>query len=128
LASCNTLVETNQGYFGTFNFAALDEAAAFVDATERNKVIDPLLTAVTNLNAGQNLTSQPDAAEMSATLGSTVLVDLVSDTNVVLASYDSLIKEMIDNCTGTCGSPLRTKQIVKAVCAAAAGSAAMLVQ
>ena len=25
LSSCNTLVETNPGYFGTFNFAAVDE-------------------------------------------------------------------------------------------------------
>ena len=129
LASCNTLVETNQGYFGTFNFAAVNEAAAFVDATERNKVIDPLLTAVTNLSAGQNLNSQPDAAEMSATFGSTGLVNLVSDTNAVLANYDSLITQMIASCpVSTCGSPLRTKQIVKAVCAAAVGSAAMLVQ
>jgi hypothetical protein len=104
----------------------------------RNLIVDPLLTAAMNVNQGNaadNLTSQPDATEVSGLLGSGVTQDL--DAGFSADSYESLISEMLGctpidiNANPTCtvdNSPDRTKQIVKAVCAAAVGSAAMLVQ
>ena len=106
----------------------------------RNSIVDPLLTAALNVvqgNSGNNLTSQPDAVEVSDLLGSGVTQDL--DPGFGLDSYESLISEMLgckpvgpldppqQVCTPVNTSD-RTKQIVKAVCAAAVGSAAMLVQ
>jgi len=128
LTSCSVLVDTNPGYFAPFDFGP-DESIAFSNATKRAQIIDPLLTAVANYNGIENLTSQPTEAELRATLGSTGLVDLVSDTDVVLANYNSLIDHMILNCTGgTCGTNNRTRQIAKAVCASAVGGAVTLVQ
>jgi len=128
LTSCSELVDTNPGYFAGFNFNP-DEITAFDSVAKRTQIIDPLLTAVANYNGVANLTSQPTEAELRATFGSMTPVDLVSDTNTVLASYDSLIDHLITNCTGaTCGSNTRTAQIVKAVCASAVGGAVTLVQ
>jgi hypothetical protein len=180
LASCNTLVETNPGYFAGFNFGQ-NAQTAFGDppvittlfdppnsglgvaysypggqttnpanATQianRNLIVDPLLTAALNVdqgNSSNNLTSQPAAAEVSALLGSAVTQDL--DPAIIIPpmlpsedDYESLISEMLgckplgpleppqQVCTPV-NTPDRTKQIVKAVCAAAVGSAAMLVQ
>jgi hypothetical protein len=128
LTSCSVLVDTNPGYFAGFDFGP-NELTAFNSPAKRVQIIDPLLTAVANYNGVQNLTSQPTEAELRATFGSTGLVDLVSDTNAVLANYDSLIDHLVTNCTGTtCGTNTRTRQIVKAVCASAVGSAVTLVQ
>jgi hypothetical protein len=131
LTSCSELVDTNPGYFGGFVFGQ-NESVAFDSVTKRNQVINPLLTAVANYNGVENLTSQPTEVELRATLGDTGPVGLVSDTNVVLANYDSLIDHMITNCTPsavtTCNDPSRTRQIVKAVCASAVGGAVTLVQ
>ena len=128
LTSCSELVDTNPGYFGTFDFG-VDESIAFDSTAKRNQIIDPLLTAVTNYDGVENLTSQPAEAELRATFSSAVPVDLLSNTNVVLATYDSLIDHMITNCNvATCGSSARTRQIVKAVCASAVGGAVTLVQ
>jgi len=131
LTSCSELVDTNPGYFGGFVFGQ-NETVAFDSTAKRDQIIDPLLTAVANFNGVENLTSQPTEAELRATLADPGLVDLVSDTNVVLANYSSLIDHMITNCTPstvtTCNNPARTRQIVKAVCAAAVGGAVTLVQ
>jgi hypothetical protein len=128
LTSCSELVDTNPSYFAPFDFGP-NELTAFNSSAKRDQIIDPLLTAVANYNGIENLTSQPTEAELRATLGSTGLVDLVSDTNVVLANYSSLIDHLILNCTGTtCGTNNRTRQIVKAVCASAVGGAVTLVQ
>jgi hypothetical protein len=129
LTSCSVLVDTNPGYFAPFVFG-VDETTAFDSIAKRDQIINPLLTAVANYNGTENLTSQPSAAELRATLGSMGAVDLVSATNGVLANYNSLIDLMINNCTGgaICGTNTRTRQIVKAVCASAVGSAVTLVQ
>ena len=131
LTSCSELVDTNPGYFGSFDFGP-NELTAFNTPAKRDQIIDPLLTAVANYNGVENLTSQPAEAELRATFGDMNPVDLVSDTNVVLANYNSLIDHMIDNCTPsavtTCNNPARTRQIVKAVCASAVGGAVTLVQ
>ena len=128
LTSCSELVDTNPGYFAGFDFNP-NETTAFDSVAKRAQIIDPLLTAVANFNGVDNLTSQPTEAELRATFGSMTPVNLVSDTNTVLASYDSLIDHLITNCTGTtCVSNTRTAQIVKAVCASAVGGAVTLVQ
>ena len=181
LASCNTLVEAEPGYFTGFDFDQ-DAQDAFGDppvittlfnppndapgvfaysypggqttdlpdptqVTNRNLIINPLLTAALNVvqgNSGNNLTSQPDAVEVRELLGSGVTQDL--DPAIIVPpmlpsedDYESLISEMLgcnpadpldppqQVCTPV-NSRDRTKQIVKAVCAAAVGSAAMLVQ
>jgi len=131
LTSCSELVDTNPGYFGSFDFGQ-NEDVAFDSVSKRNQIINPLLTAVANYNGVENLTSQPAQADLRATFGDMGPVDLVSGNNVVLASYDSLIDHMITNCTAsavtTCDDPSRTRQIVKAVCASAVGGAVTLVQ
>ena len=69
------------------------------------------------------LTSQPGEAEISDALGSQTTLDL--DPGLSGDSYDSLIEEML---VGSPNTVARTEQIVKAVCAVAAGGAVMLVQ
>jgi hypothetical protein len=167
LASCNTLVETNLGYFGANNFlqavpmpvaqdafgpppaatyyvpAQPTGAPSVAQDANRNLIVDTLLTAAINVDqadSSKNLTSQPDAAEVSGLLGSGATQDLDPAIIVALPSeddYESLISEMLgcklpqlpaaQECTPI-NTAARTKQIVKAVCAAAVGSAAMLVQ
>ena len=95
------------GYFGSFDFGQ-NETVAFDSVAKRNQIIDPLLTAVANFNGVENLTSQPAQAELRATFGDMTPVDLVSDTNVVLANYNSLIDHMIANCTPSAVTPVIT--------------------
>jgi len=127
LTSCSVLVDTNPGYFAPFDFGP-DENTAFNSVAKRDQIIDPLLTAVANFNGIENLTSQPAEAELRAMFGSTAAVDL--DTVALPGvTYDSLIDHMILNCSGTsCLTNTRTRQIVKAVCAAAVGGAVTLIQ
>ncbi len=161
LASCNTLVESNPGFFAPLNinqnartaFGEPPSAGYYVPAeptmgtaltaqqiVNRNAVIDPLLAAAMNVindTSPDNLTTQPDAAEMRGLLGGEGKQDL----GVVAGTadeYDSLISQMLgcrlreppapQTCAAATNDADRTKQIVKAVCAAAVGSAAMLVQ
>ena len=116
---------------------------AFDSSTERDNAIDPILNAVLMAD----LTTQPDNAEIKGLLGSptdqTLTWDGGSDT------YKSLITEMLscpvsgdphyneefeDLCTEDSdpvtgiNTSRRTVEIVKALCAAAVGSAAMLIQ
>jgi len=146
LTSCSELVDSNPGFFAGFDFnetaqTAFGPAAPGVpDLTQqdnRGLVIEPLMTAVMNvdpLNAANNLTSQPGEADISGLLGAGAAQNL--DTGINVVAYDSLITQLINTCTPvapatTCSledSIPRTAQIVKAVCAAAAGGAVMLVQ
>jgi hypothetical protein len=126
LTSCSVLVDTNPGYFAPFDFGP-NETIAFNSPVKRDQIINPLLIAVANYNGIENLTSQPTEANLRDLLGSTVAVDL-DTVDLPGVTYDSLITHMITNCTGTCGSSTRTRQIVKAVCASAVGGAVTLVQ
>ncbi len=102
---CNALVDDNalrSAYFPGFDFAAAANVA-FNGAAQRSLVLNPLITRTLNSNVG----SQPDPA----------------DTRVHL---DSLI-DTLTSCGGGCPAG-RTATVVKAVCAAAVGSAPMLVQ
>ncbi|MDH3842105.1 MAG: hypothetical protein OES35_14435, partial [Chromatiales bacterium] len=102
---CNALVDDNalrSAYFPGFDFTAAANVA-FNGAAQRSLVLNPLITRTLNSNVG----SQPDPA----------------DTRVHL---DSLI-DTLTSCGAGCPAG-RTATVVKAVCAAAVGSAPMLVQ
>ncbi len=109
---CSELVgelgETNTArsqFFPNFNFSASVESA--FDTAGRQNIIGPLQDHLL-LNSG--LASQPDPLDMALEL-------------------NSLIDIMRASCPGSCSSePDRTLKIVKATCAAAVGSAAMLLQ
>jgi hypothetical protein len=135
LTSCSELVEADKllasnninRFFAGFDFNA-GAATAFDTAVKRNQIIDPLLTAVLNvdsLDSTNNLTSQPDETEIRDLLGATVSQDL--DIDLGNDSYESLITQMTA-CGGACDTTTRTEQTVKAVCAAAIGGAVMLIQ
>ena len=128
LSSCSELVDDNgstsrAAYFPGFDFNA-GALTAFDTAVKRAQIIDPLLTAAMNvdqLDASNNLTSQPVETEIGDMLGSTATQNLGGLAN----NYESLITELL---VGSANTSARTAQIVKAVCAAATGGAVMLVQ
>ena len=102
---CNALVEDSSlraSYFPGFDFSA-DTATAFDTAAERNLVIDPLLVRIN----GTGLTVQPDPADIRAELES--------------------LMDRLTACGNQCAAD-RTPTVVKATCAAALGSAVMLIQ
>lgn len=102
---CNALVDDvslRASYFPGVNFAA-SAATAFDTPAERDLVIDPLLDQA--LNTG--LESQP------------LPVDVKVELNGLIDNLTA--------CGGGCSAD-RTATVVKAVCAAALGSAVMLVQ
>jgi len=143
MTSCSELVDNNKPFFTGFDFTETAMTAfgpvfpGLPDATQqanRKMIIDPLMAAAMNVDPGNNLTSQPDEAEIEGLLGAGGLQDL--DIGPTLVAYDSLITKLINTCTPvdpatTCSledTALRTEQIVKAVCASAVGGATMLVQ
>lgn len=122
LTSCSERVDYDSNPSNTpllFTNVDFTEASgsAFNDVTKRGYVIDPILQAVLS----SNLDSQPDAIDISDLLGAATPQTL--NSGVSTYSYDSLIIKM-----NTTSSAARTAQIVKAVCASAVGSAAMLIQ
>ena len=130
LTSCSELVDGNGAipratYFPGFNFGT-GAQTAFDTQVERDAIIDPLLTAAMNVDQvspANNLNTQPVELEVADMLSSPLAQDL--DPALAGDSYDSLITEMLSDLVNT---PARTEQIVKAVCAVAAGGAVMLVQ
>jgi hypothetical protein len=94
-------------YFPAFDFSQT-AATAFNTAAQRDAVIVPLLANV----MGTGLTIQPDPAAVTGEL-------------------DDLIA-LLTGCAGgpapSCATTGRTREIVKATCAATLGSAAMLLQ
>lgn len=107
---CNALVNDTSlraSYFSGFNFGA--SAATAFDTNGRNQIIDPLLKNLLagNIASGGNLSNQASPAEIRAEL-------------------NNLINRMTA-CGSGCASN-RTATTVKATCAAAMGSAIMLLQ
>jgi hypothetical protein len=113
---CNALVEGNgqtsrDVYFAGFFQPGLAPATAdtaFDTAGKRDQIIVPLMNRVMNTN----LTDQPATADVTGEL-------------------DSLITILTSCATGaspSCATTQRTEEVVKAVCAATLGSAAMLIQ
>ncbi len=92
---------------------------AFNSASRIANAVDPVLNAV--LLTGVN--TQPNATELAGLLGGTGSQTLTTANGSY--GYDSLISQMVASGNN---STERTAQIVKAVCAAAVGSAAMLIQ
>ena len=114
-------------------------ATAFINATERNKIMYPLLEKIMNVDGAKVLSVHPDKDEV------TDLVSAVGASAGFDADFPGLSNSLIDemmaetNCfffegdqdleqSFSCASSDRTKQIVKASCAALLGSAVMLVQ
>jgi len=96
---------TRTAFFPSFNFSA-NVSTAF-DSSGRANLIGPLQEKLL-LNSG--LVSQPDANDLALEL-------------------NNLIDIMQSSCAGSCAAePDRTLKIAKATCAAATGSAAMLLQ
>lgn len=92
-------------FFPGFNFSS--PAASAFNATGRSQIIEPLLNAlVAGEVDGSELATQPDPDRVRAELNS--LIDTMTA------------------CGGSCAAD-RTATIVKASCAAALGSAIMLV-
>jgi len=126
LVSCSELVDSNPGFFSPFDFNV--GAATAFDATGINQVLDPILEAAANVNTAtpaNNLTTQPTETDLRNVLGGSGAQDL--DSALSNDSYQSLISQMTA-CGAGCDTTARTREVVKAVCAAAVGSAVMLVQ
>ncbi len=129
LTSCSERVEidralpTGDAGRGLFVDVDFNEPAslAFNSASKRARVTDPVLNAVLLASVG----TQPDPARIRELLGASTRPTLT--TSLGAYTYDSLITQMLSNPNATDNSE-RTAQIAKAVCAAAVGSAAMLIQ
>ena len=128
--------------FRDFDFEQ-NAPVAFDTATERNNSIDPVLERVLMIN----LSTQPDADEIKNLLAASADQTLLWNSGS--GTYTSLVNEMlscptpadphynedfVDRCSlnsdATTGinTTRRTREIVKALCAATVGSAAMLLQ
>ncbi|WP_428819452.1 LamG domain-containing protein [Microbulbifer sp. MCCC 1A16149] len=114
---CSTLVDDTSArasYFPGFDFSA-GAGEAFDTAAERAQVIDPLL---------ENLLGRP-IAWPAAVGGHTAQLATAPDESAVRAELDSLIDTMTA-CGSGCDAD-RTPTTVKATCAAAMGSAMILI-
>ena len=116
---CSALVDNNgqilrDNYFQdsagiqSFNFNAT-ASTAFDSVEKRGLIISPLLENI----IGTGLTTQPDLTSVRGELDNLILI---------LGTTTSCPPQP------SCDTTLRTEQIVKATCAAALGSAAMLIQ
>jgi hypothetical protein len=140
LKYCDQLVEINSGYFTGFNMTA-PAATAFDTQTKRDQIVTPLLQAI--MNVGSNTPdTQPDEATIRSFLSSDTAQDL--DASLNGDSFNSIMDCMtrcarglpmcsIAGTTPSCGATsqntaARTREVVKATCAAMLGSSAMLIQ
>ncbi|MBI3188502.1 MAG: LamG domain-containing protein [Gammaproteobacteria bacterium] len=146
---CDRLVETNPGFFPAFNFS-LTPSTAF---SSPDSVLNPLLTAIMNIDTSvpsKNLATQPGVSVVKNMLSSNSVQDLEDNTGSTSDDFNSLIDCMtrcergLNECsiyvdtangdTAACtggeiqNTTVRTKQVVKATCAAVLGSSVMLVQ
>ncbi len=134
LTSCSERVDADKALpvadrvlFKDFDFGD-SSGSAFDSQAKRDLLINPLLDAVLGQ---QNLETQPDRTDIANLLGA-MSTQTLSGANGALVDpdgeftnpdYPSLITQL-----NTSDSIERTAQIAKAVCAAAVGSAAMLIQ
>ena len=96
---------------------------------KRQQVMDPLMQRMLNVDLGSavnNLATQPDEGEMRNLLGANGSQSLLGDSGPA-DDFDSLITTMTQ-CLPGCDTTTRTREIVKASCAAVLGSAATMVQ
>lgn len=103
--------------FPAFDFGATPNLA--FDSAGRSAIIDPLLNAM--------LAS--DLPEDAPDYTGDIPLEDQPGSGVVSAELNDLIDLMLASCPGTCSTePDRTLKVSKAVCAAATGSAVMLLQ
>jgi len=128
LTSCSELVDTNPGFFNGFTWSGA--GTAFDNATKRSQVLEPLLQAAANIDlpsGTKNLNTQPDQTTIRDMVGATGTQSLVNaHDNNPAGNYESLITTMLT--LNSSDTTPRTRQIVKATCAAIVGSAVMLIQ
>jgi len=117
---CSSLVEDaslRATFFGgSFDFNA-DVATAFAN---KSATINALATSLYNRMISSNLTTAPSYNEVRTELSSTVDAD--GD-----GTGDGLYEQLTSNCPTGCDAA-RTRTIVKGMCTAVLGSAAMLIQ
>ncbi|MCK7597814.1 LamG domain-containing protein [Microbulbifer sp. CAU 1566] len=116
---CSTLVDDTSArasYFPGFDFSAAASSAFDTDA-KRAQIIDPLL---------EKLLGRP-IAWPAAVGGHTAQLATAPDENAVRAELDELINIMTTCSSGTACDAARTATTVKATCAAAMGSAMILI-
>jgi len=122
MAYCDEVVENNPSYFPDFIFDPV--STAFVPPVKVENVIAPLLQKMFNAtdlltdHATNNLTTQPSVLDVRDELTWLIIGNGGSRSGMVASSTCATTEE----CT------TRTKNIVKAACASALGSAAMLIQ
>jgi hypothetical protein len=130
---CNALVDdmgdvSAGSYWPGFSFGD-DVATAFGPASSRNvanrdRVLDPLINRITLPESpGAGLSSQPSIAAMKGSLN-TLIDELVNCREFADRNNPNAARN-ISYCSAY---PNRTRIVVKAVCGAAIGNAAMLVQ
>jgi hypothetical protein len=133
LTYCSELVDNNgtigrDAYFAGFDFSQ-SAGSAFDTMPKRQQVMDPLMQRMLNVDLGSavnNLATQPDEGEMRNLLGANGSQSLLGDSGPA-DDFDSLITTMTQ-CLPGCDTTTRTREIVKASCAAVLGSAATMVQ
>lgn len=116
VAYCNALVDSSSlraSFFPGFDFSA-GVATAFNSSTKRDQIIEPLLS---KLIANE----QPDGSNPDSALSTQ------ADPAELRLELNQLIDGMVSSCGSDC-SANRTLTSVKASCAAAMGSAVMLLQ
>lgn len=111
---CNELVisaDLRSSFFPDF-YPNLNPVSSAFSLADRQNIIQPLLTEVMHVvydgsgNPISEINNQPDAVSVEAEL-------------------NALIDDLSSSCSGTC-SQARTETVIKATCAAAIGSASML--
>ncbi len=118
---CSSLIEDSalrSAFFGGgFDFNAnVDSAFANKSAT-----IDALATSLYNRMISTNLATAPSYNEIRTELSS----DTDGDSDGI---GDGLYERLTNGCSSNCGDAARTRTIVKGMCTAVLGSAAMLIQ
>jgi len=104
-------------FFPGFNFAATPDVA--FDTAGRAAIIDPLISGLLAQDLPVDAPDYPAAAPLA---GQPLPADISAELN-------ALVDRMASFCPGSCAAePDRTINVVKATCAAAIGSAVMLIQ
>jgi mono/diheme cytochrome c family protein len=130
---CNALIEDvskRAGYFPDFDFSALP-ATAF-SAPDRDDLIDPLIERMTGqVNGGTNIASQPGFSEIKDELGVCAVGGACLSGCCPNGEVSSVHDNLVDRLLASASAPnttQRTENIAKAICAAALGNGAMLIQ
>ncbi|VAX05438.1 hypothetical protein MNBD_GAMMA25-1230, partial [hydrothermal vent metagenome] len=121
---CNIMIEDStlrSAFFGNgFDFNA-NMATAFAN---KSATIDALATSLYNKMIGSNIGTGPTYTEVRTELSSTVDADGDTKGDGLYEQLDGYCPTAVTNCDDAA----RTRTIVKSMCTAVLGSAAMLIQ